>query len=144
MTDKLVLAGRFEINILVTNIVLELAEQLGVPKLETKDALTVDEHTPSLIDKSEGRTIFIEAPEMRLFLKSTVNVYDVILDTVLVTRETLAEANLLAVTTRETVLLANEKPFLDIWKKAVLAPLFTIDLTLIPDVIRIWLPAVMV
>ena len=114
MTDKLVLAGRFEINILVTNIVLELAEQLGVPKLETKDALTVDEHTPSLIDKSEGRTIFIEAPEMRLFLKSTVNVYDVILETVLVTRETLAEANLFAVTTRVTILLANEKPFLDI------------------------------
>jgi hypothetical protein len=50
VTAKLLLAGRFAINMFVTNMILELAEQLGVPILETKDALTVETQTPLLID----------------------------------------------------------------------------------------------
>lgn len=59
---------------LETNIILEVAEQLGVPILVDKSVVTVEVQVPSLIDRSEGRTILIEAPSERIFFNVTLNV----------------------------------------------------------------------
>lgn len=117
VTDKFVFAERLATKILLIRIVLveESALHIGVvPILVTKVVLTLEAQVPLVIENSEGKTIRIEAPLARGFLKRTVKLYEVTLETVLFATTTLAEVNLLGLTIKDIELLAKEYPLLDI------------------------------